>query len=130
VLTFGDNYLLFELSFINHPRNLSNMIKLIQDNGYQPVLAHPERYPYFHGTVDNYQQIREQHCCLQINSIALTGYYGTGAKKLAEEMTASDLVDFIGSDMHHPRHAEALKESLYTPSMQKLLSRPLKNKTL
>ncbi len=130
VLTFGDNYLLFELSFINYPSNVNDMIKLMQDNGYQPVLAHPERYPYFHGTVDNYSRIKDQKCCLQVNAIALTGYYGPGPKALAEEMIENDLVEFVGSDMHHLRHADALLESLYTPSIQKLLGGKLRNATL
>ncbi len=130
VLTFGDNFLLFELSFINYPANINDMIKLMQDNGYRPVLAHPERYPYFHGSVDNYSRIKDQDCLLQTNAIALTGYYGTGPKTLAEEMIENNLVDFIGSDMHHLRHADALIESLYTPGIQKLLSSPLKNSLL
>ncbi|RZK42196.1 MAG: capsular biosynthesis protein [Pedobacter sp.] len=130
VLTFGGNYLLFELSFINYPSNINDMIKLMLDSGYQPVLAHPERYPYFHGTVDNYSRIKDQGCYLQSNAIALTGYYGPGAKALAEEMIDHELLDFIGSDMHHLRHADALVESLYTPSLQKVLSGPLKNSTL
>ncbi len=130
VLTLGHNYLLFELSFINYPANINDMIKLMQDNGYQPVLAHPERYPYFHGSVDNYYRIKEQDCHLQTNAIALTGYYGPGPKKLAEEMIENNLVDFIGSDMHHLRHADALKESLYTPHLQQLLETPLKNQSL
>jgi len=130
VLTFGKNYLLFELSFINYPANVYDMIKLMLDSGYQPVLAHPERYPYFHGTVDNYSRIKEQHCCLQTNAIALTGYYGPGPKALAEEMIDNNLLDFLGSDMHHLRHADALKDSLYLPAIQKALSTPLKNSTL
>lgn len=130
VLTFGDNYLLFELSFINYPSNINDMIKLIQDNGYKPVLAHPERYPYFHGTVDNYSRIKDQDCYLQTNAIALTGYYGPGPKALSEEMIENNLVDFVGSDMHHLRHADALVESLHTSSLQKLLSEPLKNSLL
>ncbi len=130
VLTFGDGYLLFELSFINYPQNVYDMISLIQDSGYKPVLAHPERYPYFHGSVENYSRIKSQECYLQTNAIALTGYYGPGPKKAAEEMVEHELVDFVGSDMHHLRHAEALKASLYTPAMEQLLSRPLLNKTL
>jgi len=130
VLTFGHNFLLFELSFINYPSNINDMIKLMLDNGYQPVLAHPERYPYFHGTVDNYSRIKEQNCYLQTNAIALTGYYGAGPKALAEEMIENNLLDFLGSDMHHLRHADALKESLYSPFIQKALSTPLKNSSL
>ncbi|RZK50014.1 MAG: capsular biosynthesis protein [Pedobacter sp.] len=130
VLTIGGKYLLFELSFINYPANINDMIKLMLDAGYSPILAHPERYPYFHGTVDNYYRIREQGCALQINAIALTGYYGAGPKKLAEEMIDNGLVDFIGSDMHHLRHADALKEALYLESLQKVLSTNLKNASL
>ena len=72
VLTFGQNYLLFELSYINAPQNLFNFIKKMQDAGYKPVLAHPERYPYY-PSIESYQQIRETGCLLQLNSISLTG---------------------------------------------------------
>lgn len=131
VLSFGRNYLLFELSFINAPQSLNNFIKKMQDAGYQPVLAHPERYPYFYPSIDHYHQIRETGCLLQINSIALSGYYGPGAKKVAEELTENHLVDFIGSDMHHLKHAKALEDSLSTPLMQQLLGQhQLKNTLL
>ncbi|MCX2576272.1 tyrosine-protein phosphatase [Pedobacter sandarakinus] len=128
VLTFGNQYLLFELSYVNAPKNLIDFIKTIQDAGYKPVLAHPERYPYFYNTFERYHQIKETGCMLQLNAIALTGYYGSGAKKVAEEMVEHSLVDFIGSDMHHVRHATALAQSLSTTSMQQLLvQRQLKN---
>lgn len=130
VLTFGKEYLLFELSYINAPPNLFDFIRIIQDAGYQPVLAHPERYPYFNNSIESLHQIRETGCLLQMNSIALTGYYGSGAKKAAEEMVEYHLVDFIGSDMHHLKHAAALEESLYTPLMQQLLSQHQLNNVL
>ncbi|PWS30771.1 tyrosine-protein phosphatase [Pedobacter paludis] len=130
VLTFGNQYLLFELSYINTPQNLFDFIKIMQDAGYKPVLAHPERYPYFYNSVENYQQIRETGCLLQLNSIALTGYYGAGAKKVAEEMVENHLVDFIGSDMHHLKHAIALEDSLTTPGMHQLLTQHQLNNVL
>lgn len=128
VLTFGNQYLLFELSYVNAPKNLFDFIKVIQDAGFKPVLAHPERYPYYYSAFDSYHQIKESGCMLQLNSIALTGYYGSGAKKVAEEMVENHLVDFIGSDMHHNRHAAALAQSLNTAPMQRLLGQhQLKN---
>ncbi|UKT64174.1 tyrosine-protein phosphatase [Pedobacter mucosus] len=130
VLTFGDNYLLFELSFLNAPQNLIDFIKMMQDAGFQPILAHPERYPYYYGSIENLLQIRETGCFLQMNSIALTGYYGSGAKKAAVEMVENNIVDFIGSDMHHLKHAAALRESLTTPLMQQLLSQNQLNNLL
>jgi len=130
VLTFGANYLLFELSYINAPQNLFDIIKIMQDGGYKPILAHPERYPYYYGAFENYSQIKETGCLFQMNSIALTGYYGSGAKKVAEEMIENHLVDFIGSDMHHLKHAAALEDSLTTPLMQRLLSQHQLNNVL
>lgn len=130
ILSFGSNYLLFELSYINAPQNLYDIIKLMQDSGYKPVLAHPERYPYYYGSFESYHQICETGCLLQMNSIALTGYYGSGAKKVAEEMVENHLVDFIGSDMHHLKHAAALEDSLSTPLMQRLLSQHQLNNVL
>lgn len=131
VLTFGPNYLLFELSFINSPHNLYNVIAKMQDAGYQPVLAHPERYPYFHNSIESYKIIRDRGCFLQLNTIALTGYYGKGAKQTAEELIDNYCIDFLGSDMHHLRHADALKESLHLDRVQQILAQPqLKNLVL
>lgn len=130
VLTFGNNYLLFELSYINAPQNLIDFIKIIQDAGYKPVLAHPERYPYYYNAFESYHQIRETGCLLQLNAIALTGYYGSGAKKVAEEMVENHMVDFVGSDMHHLKHATALEDSLSASLMQQLLTQPQLNNVL
>ena len=122
VLTFGHNFLLFELSYMNQPPNLLDVLFKIQDCGYQPVLAHPERYPFYHGSIENYQQIKDYGCLLQLNTISLLGYYGNSCKKAAEEMVDKHCVDFLGSDMHHLRHADALKESLYTNRVKQLLN--------
>lgn len=125
VLTFGGkNYLLFELSYINLPNNLFEVIQKIQDAGYQPVLAHPERYPYYYGSLENYQQIKATGCLLQLNTISLTGYYGKNCKQTAEDLFDNFMIDFIGSDMHHLRHADALKESLYLDRVQKVIAQP------
>jgi len=122
VLIFGKNYLLFELSYINAPHNLFEVIAKIQDAGYSPVLAHPERYPYYYGSIENYQKIKETGCHLQLNTISLTGYYGKSCKQTAEQLVDNYCVDFIGSDMHHPRHADALKESLKLDRVQNILA--------
>lgn len=130
VLTFGKNYLLFELSYINSPHNLYEVIAKMQDSGYQPVLAHPERYPYFHNSIESYQQIKERGCLLQLNTISLTGYYGKGAKQTAEELIDNYCINFLGSDMHHLRHADALKESLNIDRLQSILAQPQINNLL
>src|ERR1700760_769836 len=112
LMTMGDNYALFEFSFINQPPNLVEMIQRMKDLGYKPILAHPERYVYL--DIEQLRNIRSWGCDLQLNTISLTGYYGKDTKKKAESMVDNEMVDFISSDMHHLRHAQAFKDALKT----------------
>lgn len=122
ILTIGGKYVLFELSFINYPQNLYDVIERIKDKGYTPLLAHPERYPYLISAVENYQRLKEAGCYLQLNTLSLTGYYGKPTQKIAEELVDNYLVDFIGSDLHRLKHAHALYKALSMPYVQKLLT--------
>lgn len=130
VLGFGNQYLLFELSYINQPPNLLDVLFKIQDAGFYPVLAHPERYPYYHGSIENYLQIKEYGCFLQLNTISLTGYYGKGVKNTADSLVDNNCISFLGSDMHHLRHAHALKDSLNLSRVEKLLQQGQLNNLL
>lgn len=122
MMSMGDNFLLFEMSFVNFSPNLFDMISKIQDKGYKPILAHPERYPYLYESLEHYHRIKETGCYLQLNTISLTGYYGKSTQKIAEELVDKVLIDFIASDMHHLKHANALKHALHVPHVKKLLS--------
>jgi protein-tyrosine phosphatase len=120
------NYVLFELSFISQPPNMLAVIQRMIELGHKPILAHPERYQYME--VEELRGLREWGCNLQLNTISLTGYYGKSAKAMAEALVDNNLVDFISSDMHHPKHADALKHALRLSHVQKLLTDyPLKN---
>lgn len=127
LMTMGDKYALFEYSFVSPPPNAFRVIqKMIEWGGYKPVLAHPERYPYM--TVEEMANLRSWGCNMQLNTISLTGYYGKEVKRKAESMIDNDIVDFISSDMHHPRHAAAFRDALNFPYLQKVLTNyPLKN---
>lgn len=126
LMIIGDNYVLFEFSFINQPPNAISVIQKLKDMGYKPILAHPERYPYME--LDQFKTLHDWGVSLQLNTISLTGYYGKEAKKLAESLIDNQLIDFISSDMHHLRHAEAFKHALRMPYLEKLLfDYPLKN---
>lgn len=119
MMTMGGDYILFELSYINYPNNIKDVIQKLNDKGLKPILAHPERYPYL-GSLENYYRIREFGCYFQLNTISLSGYYGKQTQKIAEELVDNMMVDFIGSDMHHLRHADALNQSLFTPHLKTL----------
>ncbi|MFD2161110.1 tyrosine-protein phosphatase [Paradesertivirga mongoliensis] len=122
VLTLGDKFLLFELSFINYPKNLFEVIDKILQKGYTPLLAHPERYPYLAGSVENYERIKDSGCYLQINTLSLAGHYGKQTQKVAEQMVDHYLIDFLGSDLHRMKHADAILKSLSMPYVSRLLT--------
>ena len=54
VLTFGgkNKYVLIELSFFSEPNRLNETIWALNNKGYAPVLAHVERYTYWHKDLD------------------------------------------------------------------------------
>ncbi len=132
LLTFGKNYLLFEVSYLNPPDNLEQIIFKLLTSGYKPVLAHPERYNFWHHTFEKYEQLKEKGLLFQLNINSLTGYYSREAKKAAELMIEKNMVDFLGSDCHHFRHVNLIKGgAVYEKALHKLIeSGKLLNSTL
>ncbi|GAB2949745.1 capsular polysaccharide biosynthesis protein [Hymenobacter coalescens] len=132
LLSFGgeQRYVLFETSYINEPFNLQEVVFGLRSAGYQPVLAHPERYTYLYGRFQELEKIRENGALLQLNLNSLVGYYSSGAKRVAEKLIDGGLVDFVGSDTHNLRHLSALERVLQSEYLSKLLRLPLRNAEL
>ena len=107
------NHLLVENSFIQEPWNIDNVIFDLRVKGYKPILAHPERYVYYHDNLERYRELH-QNALFQINLLSLAGYYGKNIRKVAEWLIDNDLVDFIGTDTHNSRHIESLRAYLAT----------------
>lgn len=128
LLTMGDNHLLFEISYINCPDNIHEIIFRMMVLGYKPIMAHPERYPFWHTNFEQYQKFRDQGVLLQVNINSLSGYYGYEAKKTAEKLVNNQLVDLIGTDCHHLKHIEGLKKGLKEKSLRKLIESTLLNR--
>lgn len=127
LLTFGDKYLLFEISYINPPDNLTSVIFKALTLGYKPVLAHPERYEYWFQNMEMYDTLHDAGALFQLNTISLTGYYGHIPRKIAQRLIDKNYIDFIGSDMHGDRHLQALKRSLNEKYLWKLHYQGIRN---
>lgn len=131
LLTFGSNYLLFEVSYVNSPDNLETIIFKLLTAGYKPVLAHPERYPFWMGNLEKYEKLKEKGVLFQLNINSLAGYYGDDSKETAEMLIEKNMIDFLGSDCHKLRHVEVMHETVYQKLLQKLIeSGKLLNATL
>lgn len=110
LLTIKDNYILIELSYINPPENIFEIIFEIQANGYKPILAHPERYLFYHNRFDNYKKLKDAGCNFQLNLLSLTNYYGNEVSKTAKQLLKHNLIDFLGTDIHNSNHINQLKD--------------------
>lgn len=130
LLSFGDNYLLFELSYINESAYVNEAIFALKSLGYKPVLAHPERYVFWHGNTKAIKEIHERGVLLQVNINSLTGYYNKGAQRMAEELINLGIVQMLGSDCHGIRHIEAQKMARKTSYYKKALKTNINNTLL
>lgn len=131
LLTFGKNYILVEMSYIAPSQNFDKVIFDLQMMNLQPVLAHPERYGYFHNQFSQYEKLVDQGCILQANLLSFLGYYGKEVKKMAEKLMSKNMVQFLGTDMHHERHLQMLKTlALKKDFIQMAKGIELKNRTL
>jgi len=131
LLTFGDNHVLFELSFSNEPPRVKEAIFNLQTQGYKPIMAHVERYPFYFNDFEKIEDFKNRGCLIQLNINSLSGQYGPAVKKMAEDMIDRDLIDVIGSDCHHLGHLELMESVRTNPHLHKVVTKKgLLNQTL
>jgi len=109
LLCIKDNYILVELPFFNNPIDLYEMLFELKMKNYKIILAHPERYRYFHKNTKKFNKLKESGVYFQLNLLSLTGYYGKEIQKISEQLLEEDLYDFTGTDIHNERHIEELR---------------------
>ncbi|MFV8335261.1 tyrosine-protein phosphatase [Flavobacterium sp. RSP29] len=112
LLTLKDNYVLVEMSYMNPPIQLYSILFDLQVAGYIPVLAHPERYLFYHNNFNEYLKLKRAGCLFQLNLLSVVGYYGTGITKIAEQLLQKGMYDYVGSDVHHDNHIAAFEQKV------------------
>jgi protein-tyrosine phosphatase len=122
LLTVKNNLVLVEFSFIRQPIDLKDKLFQLQIKGYQPIIAHPERYLYYGAHKDWYDQLREYDCLFQLNMLSLCGYYGKKQEELCHYLIKKKYVNLVGTDSHNIRHIQILKAShTVTETVNRLL---------
>ncbi|MDT0677484.1 tyrosine-protein phosphatase [Autumnicola musiva] len=109
ILPITGKNILVEMSFFQPPINLNEILFKIQNSGLSPILAHPERYPFFHEKeLKKYNDLKSRGCKFQLNMLSLTDHYGPGIKKMSYKLLQEGLIDLISSDCHRIEHLEKL----------------------
>ncbi|NRT15126.1 tyrosine-protein phosphatase YwqE [Flavobacterium sp. 28A] len=120
LLTLKDNYILVEMSYINAPIQLYSILFDLQVAGYIPILAHPERYLFYHNNFNEYTKLKRAGCLFQLNLLSVVGYYGSQIAKIAEELLAKGMYTYVGTDVHHDNHIKAFDQKLKLKDIQPL----------
>lgn len=124
ILTFGNNkHVLIEFSYFNPPVNIKNTIYDLQLKGYHVVLAHAERYYYFHNNTEVYYDLYERGVLLQLNLVSINSFYDRKSARIAKTLVEKGLYSFIGSDMHNMQYFKSFKKTLYSDKISEIFEK-------
>lgn len=92
-------HVLCETSYLMYEHGVTEMLYDVMCEGFQPIIAHPERYEY--ASQDNYLRWKSKQYKFQLNLLSLAGAYGGPAMAKSHFMLKHGMYDFVGSDMHN-----------------------------
>lgn len=121
LLTISKNMVLAEFSLAWKPHGIKDILFEMQMQGYQPVIAHPERYIYLQENKEFYEELRYTGCYFQLNLLSLAGHYGRSVQDLAQYLAKKKYYNLVGTDLHNIQHLEKL-QTLSSPILNELLA--------
>ena len=120
LLTIKDNIVLLEFSMLTAPFDLQELLFEMQVQGYQPLIAHPERYIYLRHNKAFYDEMKDWGCLFQVNLLSLVGHYGGVVQDLATYLVQKEYYDYAGTDLHGARHLAGLQKLGASPLYNQL----------
>lgn len=121
LLPIFDKYVLIEFGFYSPPLNLEQTLFQVQTAGYRPIIAHPERYAYYHGKENLLKRLRDKGILFQVNLLSLIGHYGGPVQRAAIALIDGGIVHYLGTDAHSTDHLDKLKPLLRDRKAGKVL---------
>jgi tyrosine-protein phosphatase YwqE len=121
LLSFGDSLVLVELSMASEPLDFRAILFEMQMQGYQPVIAHPERYVYHERNKEFFEDLKTAGYFFQLNIMALAGVYGKSINELAKYFIKHQYYELAGTDLHNLHQLDHLQNSSITHGLKELL---------
>ena len=97
----NSRYILFELPMNSRPMNVKEIVYKLIEEGYVPIIAHPERYIYVQENIEYVKELAEMGALFQSNYGSIIGMYGKKAEKTMKKLLKENLIQFLGSDVHY-----------------------------
>lgn len=82
------------------PMHADFAVRTLRDKGWQPVVAHPERYRNVDDALALLGTLRMAGAYLQVNAGSFAGYYGAAVERRAWTLLERGWLDFASSDYH------------------------------
>lgn len=114
---------LFEFGFHEPPMNHDQVIFDLQMAGYTGVLAHAERYPYWHRNPEAIQSLSDRGIWVTVNAASLAGAYGPEMYRVAHTLLENGTAKMICSDAHGLRHMDSLSAIAKSPVVHRWVDR-------
>ena len=96
----GTDYVLVEFMPSDPYQYIRNSLDEIMSEGYQPVIAHVERYGCMVDDIENVRELSRMGVEIQVNASSITGDTGKEIKKFVHKLLKEQLVDYVGTDAH------------------------------
>ena len=110
VVPLRNFHLLIEMSYLQPSFSFDYAVDKIIERKLFPILAHPERYNYYHKDPGIYKNLKNRGIQMQLNMLSLSGHYGSEIQKMAFKLLDEGLFDYCASDAHSIKHIQGIKE--------------------
>lgn len=94
----NSRYVLCELSFASKPNFLKDLIYQMQLEGYVPIIAHAERYPYVSEDINWLLDFIKMGALIQVNYSSIKSHHDT-----MKELLERNMVHIIATDAHQSK---------------------------
>ncbi len=102
ILPLGNSkYLLVEFPMNVYYPIFDKMIDDLINNGFIPIIAHPERYNFYQLRPFKILSLADKGVLFQGNIGAIIGLYGSSAKKTFRKLLKEGIYSFLSTDLHN-----------------------------
>lgn len=101
LMGLGDTrYPLIEFPFTDYAPQATDLLDALCQDGWRPVVAHPERYLYIQEAPELLNLWVQMGCLLQVNKGSLLGRFGRQEQALSHALVERGLAFVVASDAH------------------------------
>jgi protein-tyrosine phosphatase len=115
----GTDCVLVEVPFAGDAGLLFQVVERIEEQGFRPVIAHPERADAVQAEPDLLASIAGRGRLLQVNATSLLGRHGEVALELAWRLVEDGRAALVASDGHRPTRPARL-DDVYALALERV----------